>query len=349
MWQNSQDMKRIALLLFVFVLLSNAAKAQSEKSIRIAFWNMENFFDPFPDSTRAYNDYTPEGMQHWTKSRFYKKRNNIYKVILAMSESRPLGIMGVCEIENEYVINMVYAQTPLKKFNYSWVHYDSPERRGIDAAIVYSKDIFTLVGSKAITYSNPKEPEYHSRDIVYGKFIDNKHGDTLHVLVNHWPSKYSGELETVESRNCAAAIVRRCVDSLMAVDNDAKIVIMGDMNDEPDANSVHDILKARHISECTSDRMLVNLFARNEDFDIEGTLKFHEKWQIYDQIILSNALVNSTQKLVYKQNSAKIFHTDFMLEEDLTYNGLKLKRTYLGPRYLGGFSDHLPVYIDLKY
>lgn len=342
-------MKRIALL-FVFVMLSNAVvKAQDEKSIRIAFWNMENFFDPFVDTTRAYNEYTEEGMQHWTKYRFYKKRNNLYKVVLAMSEMRPIGIMGVCEIENEYVINMLFAQTPLKKFNYSWVHYDSPDRRGIDAAIVYSKDLFTLISSEAIPYINPKELDYHSRDIIYGKFVDKKVGDTLHVFVNHWPSKYSGELETVEARNIAAAIVRSRVDSLANLNPDAKIAIMGDMNDIPEAPCLHDVLKARHITECTGDRMLVNLFAHNSDFDIEGTLKFHETWQIFDQIILSKPLIEDGKKLHYKENSARIFHTDFMLEEDETYHGMKLIRTYIGPRYIGGFSDHLPVYIDLLY
>jgi len=343
-------MKRIALLICAFFLLLNVGvKAQDDKSIRIAFWNMENFFDPFVDTTRAYNDYTEEGMQHWTKTRFYKKRNNVYKVILAMSESRPLGIMGICEIESEYVINMVFAQTPLKRFNYSWVHYDSPDRRGIDAAIVYSKDLFTLISSEAIKYVNPKEIDYHSRDIVYGKFVDKKANDTLHVFVNHWPSKYSGELETMEARNVAASIVRSRVDSITGINPDAKIVIMGDMNDVPDAPCLRDVLKARHITECTNDRMLVNLFARNDEFDIEGTLKYHENWQIYDQIILSKPLIDDVQKLHYKQNSARIFHADFMLEEDNKYNGLKLKRTYLGPRYLGGYSDHLPVYIDLMY
>lgn len=343
-------MKRIALVICAFfVLLNVGAKAQGDRSIRIAFWNMENFFDPFVDTTRVYNDYTEEGMQHWTKYRFYKKRNNIYKVILAMSEMRPIGIMGVCEIENEYVINMVFAQTPLKKFNYSWVHYDSPDRRGIDAAIVYSKDLFTLISSEAIPYVNPKELDYHSRDIIYGKFVDKKVGDTLHVFVNHWPSKYSGELETVEARNVAAAIVRSRVDSLTNINPEAKIAIMGDMNDIPEAPCLHDVLKARHITECTNDRMLVNLFAHNSDFDIEGTLKFHESWQIFDQIILSKPLIEDSEKLHYKENSARIFHTDFMLEEDETYHGMKLIRTYVGPRYIGGFSDHLPVYIDLEY
>ena len=145
-------MKRIFIILFSMMAFALMLPAQNSRSIRVAFWNMENFFDPFVDSTRAYNEFTPEGMQHWTKSRFYTKRNNMYKAILAMSENHPIGIFGLCEVENEYVLNSLFALTPLKKHNYRWVHYEGPDRRGIDPAIVYSKDWFTLVESATIPY-----------------------------------------------------------------------------------------------------------------------------------------------------------------------------------------------------
>ena len=126
-------------------------------SVLVAFWNMENFFDPFVDTTRVYNDFTADGAQHWTSSRFYRKRNNLYKAILAFSGGQPLGIMGVCEVENDFVLNALFGQTPLKQYNYRWVHYDGPDRRGIDPAIVYSKDLFQLIYSEAIPYHNPEE------------------------------------------------------------------------------------------------------------------------------------------------------------------------------------------------
>ena len=127
--------KSLVLLCCMCFCLFGFTMAQ-ESPIRIAFWNMENFFDPFVDSTKTYNAFTEEGMQHWTKSRFYQKRNNMYKAILAMSENRPLGILGMCEVENEYVLRSLFEQTPLKKHNYRWILYEGPDKRGIDPAIV---------------------------------------------------------------------------------------------------------------------------------------------------------------------------------------------------------------------
>ena len=147
-------------------MITNIVFAQNN-TVRIAFWNMENFFDPFVDSTKAYNAFTEEGMQHWTKSRFYQKRNNMYKAILAMSENRPLGILGMCEVENEYVLRSLFEQTPLKKHNYRWILYEGPDKRGIDPAIVYSIDHFQLVESAVFPYYNPEDTAYHSRDILY--------------------------------------------------------------------------------------------------------------------------------------------------------------------------------------
>ena len=169
-WQLSHAfMKKMVLICFVCFVITNIVLAQ--ESVRVAFWNMENFFDPYVDSTKTYNAFTEDGMQHWTKTRFYKKRNNMYKAILAMSENRPLGILGMCEVENEYVLNALFEQTPLKKHNYRWVLYEGPDKRGIDPAIVYSLDHFQLIESAVFPYYNPEDTTYHSRDILYAKFI----------------------------------------------------------------------------------------------------------------------------------------------------------------------------------
>lgn len=321
--------------------------AQPPDSLMVAFWNLENFFDPFTDSTRTYNEYTEQGEQHWTQSRFYKKRNNLYKAILAFSGNQPVGIMGVCEVENEYVLNALFAQTPLKKHNYRWIHYEGPDRRGIDPAIVYSKDRLQLIYSEAIPYHNPKDPEMRSRDILYAKFFDYRE-DTLHCFVNHWPSKYRGELETVEARNCAARIVKHKVDSIRQTTPEAKIIIMGDFNDTPDAPCIREVLGAEALAENGDNTTLVNLFAEPEKLGFKGTLKHQESWSVFDQIIVSKALINS-KTLHCISSDAKIIHNDFLLMEDPTYHGQKLNRTYLGPKYLGGFSDHLPVVLLLRY
>ena len=364
-WQLSHAfMKRMVLLCFVCFVIANSLFAQ--EPVRVAFWNMENFFDPFVDSTKTYNAFTEEGMQHWTKTRFYKKRNNMYKAILAMSENRPLGILGMCEVENEYVLSAIFEQTPLKKHNYRWVHYEGPDKRGIDPAIVYSIDHFQLVESAVFPYYNPEDTTYHSRDILYAKFISRDGpstlrpgssttgsgtstlADTIHVFVNHWPSRYSGELETVGSRSCSAALLRAKVDSITAAAPEGyqpKVIMMGDLNDCPTDPSVYDVLRARHLSEM-EEGCLINLFGKNYGLGFEGTLKHQADWQIFDQIIVTSGVMNG-DGLHYLEGSARIFHADFMLEDDETYHGKKLFRTYVGPRYFGGFSDHLPVYIDL--
>ena len=354
-------MKRFGpLFIVVLMLLPFVCRSQTEQTpIRVAFWNMENFFDPFVDSTKTYNAFTEDGMQHWTKTRFYKKRNNMYKAILAMSENHPLGILGMCEVENEYVLSALFEQTPLKKHNYRWVHYEGPDKRGIDPAIVYSLDHFQLVESAVFPYYNPEDTTYHSRDILYAKFIavevpepvegPSHIADTLHVFVNHWPSRYSGELETVGSRSCSAAILHAKVDSIMTAAPEGyqpKVIMMGDLNDCPTDPSVYDVLRARHLSEM-EEGCLINLFGKNDGLGFEGTLKHQADWQIFDQIIVTPAVMEGNVGLHYQEGSARIFHADFMLEDDETYHGKKLFRTYIGPRYFGGFSDHLPVYMDL--
>lgn len=333
-------MKYCILLIMMFL-------SPPPDSVMVAFWNLENFFDPFVDTTKTYNEFTENGSQHWTLSRFYTKRNNLYKAILAFSKHQAIGIMGVCEVENEFVLNALFGLTPLKRFHYRWVHYEGPDRRGIDPAIIYSLDHFQLIQSEAIPYYDTAHPEMVSRDILYAKFFDYR-SDTLHCFVNHWPSKYRGELETVEARNCAAAIVRRKVDSIVAIVPDAKIIIMGDFNDTPDAPCVRQVLGAKSVDEADSSDLLCNLFAKPERLGFKGTLKFQESWMVFDQMIVSRSLIDSPT-LHCDPADACIIHEEALLTDDPTYHGQKLNRTYVGPKYLGGFSDHLPVVLLLRY
>ena len=329
------------LIIEIQVVSSFVAFGQERDGMRVAFWNFENFFDPFADSTRVYNEFTENGGQHWTKSRFYKKRNNLYKAILAISENEPLAILGIAEVENEYVLKMLFNQTPLQTHNYRIVHYEGDDKRGIDVAMVYCIDKLQLVYTEPVKVQNPKNPKYKTRDILYAKFFDRR-GDTLHVFVNHWPSRYGGERETIKLRALAANTLRHKVDSLFSLPQTIpKIIIMGDFNDTPEDPSIKDIL--------CKNKSLINLFAENKKLGFEGTLKHQYNWQIFDQIIVSNSLINNDIGLLYRQNSAQIFHADFLFEKDETYGGVKLFRTYVGPKYFGGYSDHLPVYIDLIF
>ena len=350
-------MKHCILFFLLFVFLLEPLRTQGQDAandyVMVAFWNLENFFDPFVDTTRSYNEYTETGGQHWTRSRFYRKRNNLYKAILSFSRQRPIGILGLCEVENEYVLNSLFNFTPLRRFNYRWVHYEGPDRRGIDPAIVYSKDLFQLISSEAIPYVNPEDSSFVSRDILYAKFHDYKN-DTIHCFVNHWPSKYRGELETRGARNAAAQLLRQKIDSIMEaartslVEGIPKIIVMGDFNDTPEAFCIRQVLGARSLAECGDEQVLVNLFASPSELDFKGTLKYQDSWMIFDQIIVSKSLLYS-YSIHCTSSDARIIHEGFLLEEDRSYQGLKLNRTYLGPKYHGGFSDHLPVMLLLRY
>lgn len=335
---------KVPLLFLLFIefqiVASLEAVAQEKGDFRVAFWNFENFFDPFVDSTRVYNEFTENGSQHWTKSRFYKKRNNMYKAILAISENEPLAVLGIAEVENQYVLNMLFNHTPLKTHNYRIVHYEGDDKRGIDVALVYCIDKLQLVYTEPVKVKNPKNRKYKTRDILYAKFYDRR-GDTLHVFVNHWPSRYGGERETIKLRSLAANTLKHKVDSLVFLHQTIpKVIIMGDFNDTPEDPSIKDIL-------CYD--VLVNLFADGNKLGFEGTLKHQYTWQIFDQIIVTNSLINNDKGLVYRRNSAAIFHGDFLFEKDESFGGVKLFRTYVGPKYFGGYSDHLPVYIDLIF
>lgn len=343
------------LVILGMVLAGMMSVAWAQDSVMVAFWNLENYFDPFLDSTRAYNEYTEEGAQHYTVSRFYRKRNNLYKAILCFSKQQPIGILGVCEVESEFSLQALFGMTPLKEYHYRWVHYEGPDRRGIDPAIVYSLDRFQLISSEAIPYRNSEDSAMVSRDLLYAKFFDYRE-DTLHCFVNHWPSKYRGELETVEARNCAARILRHKVDSIVEQarrwSEDAlavpKIIIMGDFNDTPDAPCIREVLGAKAEADAHDEDVLVNLFAQPEKLGFKGTLKYRESWMVFDQIMVSKSLLDSTM-LHCTSSDARIIHEGFLLEKDGTYHGQKLNRTYVGPKYHGGFSDHLPVAVLLRY
>ncbi len=342
--------KLLLLLLFVVfqLFINEEIHSQENTSIRVAFWNFENFFDPFIDTTRTYNEFTEEGGQHWTISRFYRKRNNMYKAILALSDGNPIGILGICEIENTFVALMLFHETPLKKHNYRIIHYEGDDRRGIDVAMAYSVDKVQLIYSEPIKIRDPDNKYFKTRDILYAKFYD-RIGDTLHCFVNHWSSRYGGEKETIHLREMTARLLKNKVDSLIRINNTIpKIVIMGDFNDTPYDNSILNVLSAKPRDDFSENDTLVNLFANEKSLGFEGTLKHQYRWQIFDQIIISSSLYNDYESLHYKKESATIFHDDFLFVEDETYGGKKLFRTYIGPKYQGGYSDHLPVYIDLS-
>lgn len=322
------------------------AGKRGSNAIRVVFYNTENFFDTFDDSLTNNSEYTPMGMRGWSNRKFQRKLINISRVFTGIGGWEAPEIIGMCEVENRYVLYKLITDTPLSNIGYKIIHKDSPDPRGIDVAMIYRPDKFKPVTYKAIPIRFPFDPDGRTRDILYVKGLVMG-TDTLHIFVNHWPSRYGGYIDSKPRRAFVASVLRHAADSLMLVVPDARIVIMGDFNDEPTDESISQVLMARTDSTQLNPADLYNMMYRLSGDWQNGSNKFHENWSIIDQIIVSSALLKSETGLYANACGAHIYDAPFLLMEDKTYFGTKPYRTYLGPKYLGGFSDHLPVYLDI--
>ena len=343
---------KISYLLFSFLFLivvintTISQEVPDQKQYRVMFYNVENLFDIKNDSLTNDDEFTPDGMRHWDNRKFYQKINNIYKVIISVGEWQPPALVGLCEVENRYVLNKLVYQTPLKKYDYKIIHEESPESRGIDVALIYRPDLFQSIYSEKVSVKFSTSDYRTTRDILYVKGVlgDN---DTIHVFVNHWPSRYGGYLVSKPKREIAAGVLRTKVDSVFNTQNFAKILIMGDFNDEPFDESLSGVLNAKADTTGMVETDLFNLmFSEKGDWN-SGSHKYREDWTNLDQLIVSKSLINSRNGMVVSDKGARIYKADFLLEEDKTHLGVKPFRTYIGMKYNGGFSDHLPVYLDL--
>jgi endonuclease/exonuclease/phosphatase family metal-dependent hydrolase len=318
----------------------------SGSPVRIIFYNTENFFDTEDDSTTADEDFLPEGLMHWTYSRYKVKLDMVCKVITAMGGWKQPDIIGLCEIENDHVIKDLIYYTPLVKFDYRYVHKNSPDIRGIDVALLYNPATVKILEKNFIPVVLPDSAEKYTRDILYCKIELGKH-DTLHLFINHWPSRSSGLLETEPFRIHAAGLLRMKIDSVLLTGPHRKIIVMGDFNDGPYDKSLSQVIRAKTDWDSPVPGDLYNLAAGYETRNPVGSHKFRGQWNMLDQIIVSGSLLTVQKGLKTGRNCFSVFAGPFLLTEDTRYMGVEPFRTYKGPVYVGGFSDHLPVMVDL--
>jgi len=327
-------------------LIPHAQKIQKlphfKPEYRIVFYNAENFFDTRNDSLTDDDEFTPEGARHWNYPKYKSKVNNLYKTIIAIGNWSPPALIGLCEVENKQALSDLVSNSPLSKYNYRIIHSNSPDRRGIDVAILYDSERVIVLKSR---YFEIGKKGLLTRDILYCKARLGK--DTCHFLINHWPSRSGGQLETEPLRLAAASCLRTIVDSLFHDSGRAKIVIMGDFNDEPWDVSLSQNLKAKTDTRNAQSDYLYNLSNAGENGKLRGTVKFRGEWTLFDQVIVSGSLLISGKGLHVEPEDYHIFGESFLLVPDEQYNGFKPYRTYNGYKYQGGFSDHLPVYIDI--
>jgi endonuclease/exonuclease/phosphatase family metal-dependent hydrolase len=323
---------------------TNAFNPESTRAIRIVFYNLENAYDTIDDPFAGDDEFIPDGPRSWNPYRYRQKLKNLYKVILAAGKWSPPDIIGVCETENRRVLEDLTRHTPLSRYPYGIIHKDSPDPRGIDVAALYNEQNFQPIQHHFLPVCFDSNKGC-TRDILYIKGQVST-GDTLHLFFNHWPSKWQGELQTQSKRNQAARILRRHIDSIQRQHRAPLILALGDFNDSPQAECMTRYLKTKNTSSAIKPEELYNL-SFPWISGPTGTQKYRANWEVLDQVIVSGSLLSGRGLYTTKEN-AHIFGPSFLLEEDSRFTGSKPFRTYSGYRYIGGFSDHLPVILDLK-
>lgn len=335
--------RRIAILLF---LLTTCSAIFPGERFRVMFYNVENLFDTKDDSLKNDDQFLPDGFMRWTTWKYWEKLRNIARVITATGGMTSPALVGLCEVENDSVIFDLAKRSPLRVQEYAYIVSDSPDERGIDVALLYQRHQFRLLESREYEIRLDKQARRTTRNILHavGNLVN---GDTLDVFVCHFPSRSEGARETESLRIAAAALLREKTDSLFRTRKEARILIMGDFNDHPNDKSLVRTLQAGRLTERPNKEELYNLFyhrLKERDF---GSYKYRGRWEVLDQFIVSGNMLMGRGSVSVDGNNAHIFRPDFLLEEDTRYYGKKPFRTNLGPRYMGGFSDHLPIYMDL--
>lgn len=338
-------------LFATLVLLVNAQDSKKRKPIgeafqplELMFYNVENLFDTKDDPKTDDKEFLPTGEYKWDDEKLDKKLQNIRQVILSLNYPE---IIGVAEIENRDVLELLISKTALKEKGYNIVHYDSPDQRGIDVGLIFNPKRIKLLSSQkvAVKLDGTGKDDRPTRDILYAK-LQLITRDTLHVFVNHWPSRSGGEKETEPKRAAAAKALKTVTDSILRVSPNSKIVAMGDFNDYPTDKSLKEVLGAE-LDTTKGDKALYNLMGWQMGPD-KGSQKYRENWGFLDQILVSNALIFNTNGTFTKFNQAKVNRLGFLLEKDARNGGDMPFRTYgEKKKYIAGYSDHLPVTLTL--
>ncbi len=344
-------MKTNLFILLAFLLLAVCPKADAQKQpYAVVFYNLENLFDTIPSPGVFDREFTPGGSKVWNSSKYWKKIGNIEQVFFEIAKtvkSYP-AVIGVCELENRNVLEDVVAAPKLAKANYDIVHYDSPDARGVDVALLYRPDMFKVEGSKSLRVTLPGQPDFKTRDVlmVWGLMG----GERFCFFVNHWPSRLGGQAASESKRVEAAKVVRRAVDSISGVYPDMKVVIMGDLNDDPVCRSLTEGLGAKGKPSEVKAGDLFNPYVAMFKAGY-GTLAYQDGWNLFDNMVVNENLLNASSGKLKLRKHGKfygyIFDRPFLHQQSGRYKGYPL-RTFVGDTFQGGYSDHFPVYLLIE-
>jgi len=324
--------------------LTSIGQTHEKQCFKIVSYNVENYFDCVDDTLTNDAEYLPGGIRGWNYDKYSRKQANISKVIVAIGGWEAPAIIGLCEIESEKCMRDLTRYSGLKQLKYKYLHHESPDTRGVDVALLYRSSYFKPFHDEAIGIHYPDAAQTKTRDLLFASGILPT-GDTLHCFVCHFPSRLGGELESEDRRIFVASVLRLKVDSLFAKNPRSNIVIMGDFNDYPTNDSMLKTLKALAPTGNYSSTSLYNLMYPIHTSG-KGSHKHEGEWGALDQIIVSGNLLNPLNNISTLPGDAHVFDADFLLVNDDKFLGKEPFRTYNGMKYQGGYSDHLPVYVD---
>jgi predicted extracellular nuclease len=341
-------MRSIFLLL---LLLENFVVLAQEKAIfhahTIAFYNVENLFDTINNPNTFDDDRTPKGKDRWTAKNYYDKLAKLGETINLIGRKESLQaptIIGLAEIENRAVLEDLVASSEMQKNAYGIIHFDSPDARGIDVAMLYKKNVFIPLNFKKhalyIIDSQTNKQQYTRDQLVVSGLLE---GEKISFIINHWPSRRGGEARSAYKRIAAAELNKKIIDSLYIRNSNALIINMGDFNDDPTNKSLKEVLKGS-----TRQHAIDSLFMYNPMLKMHkkgmGTLAYRDSWNLFDQLLLSPSLAKKNDGLYFWK--AGIFNPDMLITQKGRYKGYPF-RSYANGNYVGGYSDHFPVYIIL--
>lgn len=309
--------------------------------IRLVSYNCENLYDTEDDPKTNDDEFTPDGVKKWNKAKYKIKLINVSKAIRAAGNGTMPALVGLLEVENKTVLRDLCNQDIMKTANYRYVHKDSRDARGIDVALLYRTDLINMLEERWVTVK-----QNSGRDILYAKCqLNNK--EVLHVLVNHWPSMREGEAQSESKREVAAKAARRVVDSLRKAEKgDLNIVLMGDFNSTIKQSAMSNILKVKAYDKNEGKGSLCDLTSRYDATDNIGSHKYDGKWDVLDHMIVEGGMLDKNRKVFTTSKSGHICHETFLLSQSKS-GYYSPKRSFKGDVWTSGYSDHLPVSMDL--
>ncbi len=338
-------MKKAGILVIVLFAAFGAFAQQSYKSVIVSFYNFENFYDTIFHGSNDDAGFTPTGAKAYTSKVFNDKVQRLATVLSQIGTNvNPDGpaLLGTAEIENQFVLDTLLRHPLIASRNYSYVHYNSRDFRGVDVALIYNPKYFKVEKSRPIYVKLPagSKDAVYTRDILWVQGLLD--GEKVNVFVNHWPSRSGGEKRSEPGRMAAATTLRSFLDSINIIYPGTKTIVMGDMNDEPVNNSLTLGLKAHGDIKKLKANELYNPWV-NDYKSGTGTLAYRDSWSLFDQIIISQDWLDKKQDGFFFYRNV-IFKPDFMIESFGQYKGYP-KRTYSGDVYNYGYSDHFPTYL----